>query len=72
MFLPKSGSTTKEPAWLVGRGGLERAVVREGLTPAALEELAELDECQLAPCHGHVLERAAVWAARALAEWCDV
>ena len=41
-----------------------------------LEELAELDGCWLAcwcandghPCHGEVLERAAAWAARMLAE----
>ncbi len=43
----------------------------------ALEELAELDGCWLAchcdplPCHGHVLERAAAWAARVLAERAD-
>ena len=43
----------------------------------ALEELAELESCWLAcwcdpePCHGHVLERAAAWAARALAERTD-
>ena len=41
-----------------------------------LEELAELDGCWLAcwcagdghPCHGEVLERAAAWAAKVLAE----
>ena len=38
----------------------------------ALEELAALESCWLAcwcdpaPCHGHVLERAAAWAARML------
>ena len=45
----------------------------------ALEELAELDGCWLAcwcagdghPCHGEVLERAAAWAARVLAERAD-
>ena len=44
-----------------------------------LEELAELDGCWLAcwcvgdghPCHGEVLERAAAWAARVLAERAD-
>ena len=40
----------------------------------ALEDLAELDGMRLAcwchpqPCHGHVLARAAAWAASALAE----
>ncbi len=42
----------------------------------ALEDLAELESCWLAcwcvgdghPCHGEVLERAAAWAARVLAE----
>ncbi len=43
----------------------------------ALEDLAELDGCWLAchcdplPCHGHVLARAAAWAARVLAERAD-
>ena len=43
----------------------------------ALEELAELDGCWLAcwceplPCHGHVLARAAAWAAQVLAERSD-
>ena len=45
----------------------------------ALEELADLDGCFLAcwyagdgqACHGHVLERAAAWAARVLAERAD-
>ena len=45
----------------------------------SLEELAELDGCWLAcwcagdghPCHGEVLERAAAWAARVLAERSD-
>ncbi len=43
----------------------------------ALEELAALESCWLAchcdplPCHGHVLERAAAWAARVLAERAD-
>ena len=43
----------------------------------ALEELAELDGCWLAcwcdplPCHGHVLARAAAWAAHVLAERAD-
>ena len=45
----------------------------------ALEELAELESCWLAcwcsgdghPCHGHVLARAAAWAARVLAERAD-
>ena len=43
----------------------------------ALEELAELESCWLAcwcdpePCHGNVLERAAAWAARVLAERSD-
>ena len=43
----------------------------------ALEELAELDGCWLAcwcepePCHGDVLQRAAAWAARVLAERAD-
>ena len=45
----------------------------------ALEELAELESCWLAcwcvgdghPCHGEVLERAASWAARVLAERAD-
>ena len=43
----------------------------------ALEELAALDGCWLAcwchpePCHGHVLARAAAWAAQALAERAD-
>ncbi len=43
----------------------------------ALEELAELESCWLAchcdplPCHGHVLERAAAWAAQVLAERAD-
>ena len=45
----------------------------------ALEELAGLDGCWLAcwcagdghPCHGEVLERAAAWAARVLAERSD-
>ena len=43
----------------------------------ALEELAGLEGCWLAchcdplPCHGHVLERAAAWAARVLAERSD-
>ena len=44
-----------------------------------LEELAELDGCWLAcwcagdghPCHGEVLERAAAWAAKVLAERSD-
>ena len=44
-----------------------------------LEELADLDGCWLAcwcagdghPCHGEVLERAAAWAARVLAERAD-
>ena len=44
-----------------------------------LEELAALDGCWLAcwcagdghPCHGEVLERAAAWAARVLAERSD-
>ena len=40
----------------------------------ALEDLAEMDGMRLAcwcvplPCHGHVLARAAAWAASALAE----
>ena len=44
--------------------------IREG--EIALEELAELDGCWLAcwcdplPCHGHVLARAARWAAERL------
>ena len=45
----------------------------------SLEELARLDGCWLAcwcagdghPCHGEVLERAAAWAARVLAERSD-
>ncbi len=45
----------------------------------SLEELAELESCWLAcwcvggdkPCHGEVLERAATWAARVLAERAD-
>ena len=44
-----------------------------------LEDLAELESCWLAcwcagdghPCHGEVLERAAAWAARVLAERSD-
>ena len=51
--------------------------IREG--EVTLEELAELDGCWLAcwcvddghPCHGEVLERAAAWAARVLAERSD-
>ena len=43
----------------------------------ALEELAGLESCWLAcwcdpePCHGHVLECAAAWARRVLAERAD-
>ncbi len=46
--------------------------IREG--EISLEDLAELDGCWLAcwcnpePCHGHVLARAAAWAAQVLAE----
>ena len=44
-----------------------------------LEDLAELESCWLAcwcsgdghPCHGEVLERAAAWASRVLAERTD-
>ena len=44
-----------------------------------LEDLAELESCWLAcwcsgdghPCHGEVLERAAAWASRVLAERAD-
>ena len=50
--------------------------IRAGEVP--LEELAALDGCWLAcwcvgdhPCHAEVLERAAEWAARALAERSD-
>ncbi len=50
-----------------------------GAGEVTLEELAELDGCWLAcwcagdghPCHGEVLERAAAWAARVLAERAD-
>ena len=51
--------------------------IRAGEIP--LEELAELESCWLAcwcsgdghACHGEVLERAAAWAARVLAERAD-
>ena len=66
----------------IGRDGTRREVIaryradlwgriRSGAV--ALEDLAELDGMRLAcwcdpqPCHGHVLARAAAWAAAALA-----
>ena len=53
------------------RADLWRRIRNEAIT---LQELAELDGMWLAcwcdpqPCHGHVLARAATWAASALAE----
>ena len=64
----EGGAPYRTPLW--GR-------IRAG--EVTLEELAELDGCWLAcwcagdghPCHGEVLERAAAWAARVLAEPAD-
>ncbi len=72
--------------WRVGRDGTREEVIaryradlwrRIRAGEVALEELAALDGCWLAcwcdpePCHGHVLARAAAWAARVLAERAD-
>ena len=72
--------------WRVGHDGSRAEVIaryradlwrRIRAGEVALEELAELDGCWLAcwcdpePCHGHVLARAAEWAAGVLAERAD-
>ena len=66
----------------IGRDGTREEVIaryradlwqRIGVGAVKLEELAEMDGMWLAcwcdplPCHGHVLARAAAWAAAALA-----
>ena len=66
----------REQAIALYRADLWRRICADEI---ALEELAGLDGCWLAcwcagdgqPCHGHVLERAAAWAARVLAERAD-